>query len=321
MKICYLNCSNLFGGIENIILQTLNELCKDNDVCIILPKGAKFLDKFDKRVKIYEYKSYDKRYNIFLYLELARIITKYDILHTHGAKSSQIGYILSKFMNFKFIATKHNGRKGNIFNKIKNVISVSKSVANTIKNKSTVLYFGIKSKNIIQNLPEIFTITAIGRLDYIKGFDILIKEAANLEFDFRLNIYGAGKEQETLQNMIKNLHLENKVYILGFCENVEEVLLNSHIQIISSRNEGLPLTLMEGIFYSNLLISTNVGGINEILDSQFLFKQENLSEFLNHIYKNYDNYKKDFIQKESKFKDILSFDNYILHLKKIYKEI
>lgn len=73
MKICYVSCSNLFGGVENLILQSLNELCKEHEVALILPKGAKFLDKFDKRVKIFEYKSCDKRYNLFLYLEILRL--------------------------------------------------------------------------------------------------------------------------------------------------------------------------------------------------------------------------------------------------------
>ncbi len=53
------------------------------------------------------------------------MIKNYDIVHTHGAKATQITYLLNKISPFIHIATKHNTRKGKIFNKVKNVISVS----------------------------------------------------------------------------------------------------------------------------------------------------------------------------------------------------
>lgn len=319
MKICYFSCSNIFGGVENIVLQTLNELCRSDEVALILPKGAKFLDKFDKRVKIYEYKSYDKRYNPFLYLEILKIIKNYDIIHSHGAKATQICYILSKFYNFKFIATKHNDRKGNIFNMVKNVIAVSKRVAKTINNESKILYFGIKLRDITPKLSDIFTISSVGRLDHIKGFDILINEVSKLNFDFRLNIYGDGKERDNLQNLINSLNLKNKIKLVGFCDDIPKALANSHLQVISSRKEGFPLTLIEGIFYSNILISSKVGGIDEVLNEEFFY--ENLSEKITQIYENYEVYKAKFHVTHINARNNLQFENYITNLRKHYKEI
>lgn len=322
MKICYISCSYLFGGIENIIVQTLNELCKFHEVCYVLPKGADFLDKFDKRVKIYEYKSYDKRYNPFLFLEIADIIKGYDIIHTHGGKATQILYVLHKFMKFNFIATKHSLGKGAIFNRVKNVISVSKVVSKTVNHDNSVIYFGLKPQEIKRSkLPQIFTVCAIGRLVYIKGFDMLISEMSKLNFDFRLHIYGEGRERDSLQNLINKLNLNDKVKISGFCKNIPEILANSHLQIISSRKEGLPLTLLEGIFYSNLTIATKVGGIPEAVDNDFLYDIENLSDFVDKIYKNYDSFKNNFSLKHKNAKEKFSFDNYIKNILNYYQSI
>lgn len=319
MKICYFSCSNIFGGVENIILQTLNELCKSDEVSLILPKGAKFLDKFDKRVKIYEYKSYDKRYNPFLYMEVLKIIKNYDIIHTHGSKATQICYILSKFCDFKFVSTKHNDRKGKIFNRVKNVIAVSKSVAKSIKNQSKVIYFGIKPKILEPKRPEIFTISAIGRLDKIKGFDILINEASKLKFDFILQIVGSGKEKDSLEKLINELNLNQKVKLLGHRDDIAEILANSHLQVISSRKEGFPLILIEGLFYSNVLISSKVGGIDEVLNCEFFY--ENLSEKIDEIHKNYEIYRAKFRDLHKNARKNLDFYNYISNLKEYYKGI
>ena len=79
-------------------------------------------------------------------------------------------------MKLIHVATKHNARKGKIFNKIKYVTAVSDDVAKSIQNDNVeIIYNGIEPLNIESSLCEnkVFTISAIGRLDKIKGFDIL----------------------------------------------------------------------------------------------------------------------------------------------------
>jgi glycosyltransferase involved in cell wall biosynthesis len=295
MKICYFSCSSIYGGVEKIVVDSLNEISKYYECALIVPNGCRYKDKISSNVKIIEYKSYDKRYNLFLYLEVLNVIKNYDIVHTHGAKATQITYLLNKIYSFIHIATKHNSRKGKIFNKVKNVISVSSEVAKTITHPSKVLYFGIqKSENLEVKKNDIFTILAIGRLDPIKGFDNLIKEVSKLDFEFRLNIIGEGSQKEKLEKLIIDNKLENKVSLLGFKNNIPEYLASSHLQVISSLTEGLPLTLLEGIMNSPVIISTPVGGIVEVLDKDYLVKIENFSSKITEIYNNYQNICEDF---------------------------
>lgn len=319
MKICYFSCSTIYGGVEKIVVDTLNEISKYNDCCLVVPKGCLYKEKLSSSVKVYEYESYDKRYNIFLYLELYKIFKNYDIVHSHAAKATQITYILSKFLSFIHIATKHNIRKGKIFNKVKNVISVSAEVAKTITHPTKTLYFGLALKNLEKQKQDIFTITAVGRLDPIKGFDNLINEVSKLNFDFRLNIIGDGKQKEILEKLIISKNLQNRVFLLGFKDNIIQYLKNSDLQVISSLSEGLPITLIEGILYCPIIISTPVGGIKEVIHKDFLIDIDNFSQKINEIYLNYDNAVEDFALKHNSIKEKFNFDNYKKELVDYYK--
>lgn len=306
--------------MEKIIIDTLNEIDDNNDYSIILPKDAEYKDRLSNSIKVIEFNSMNERFNIFLYFEIYNYMKNYDIVHTHGAKASKITYYLNKFLPFIHIATKHNIRKGKIFNKIKNVISVSEEVAKTITHPSKVLYFGIKNNTYIKcNKNDIFTIVAVGRLDLIKGFDLLIKEISKLSFDFKLNIIGDGPQKEKLEKLIIDYNLENRVFLLGFKSNISEYLANSHLQVISSLSEGMPLILLEGLMSSSVIISTPVGGIPEALHQSYLVDIDKFSDKIADIYKNYSFYSDDFYLKHNDLKEKFDFKNYANELTHYYK--
>ena len=74
MKIAYLCCSRFYGGVEKIVIDSLNELCKSEQTALIVPDRCEFLQRLDARVQIYQYKSRDKRYNPFLFVEIYRFL-------------------------------------------------------------------------------------------------------------------------------------------------------------------------------------------------------------------------------------------------------
>ena len=200
------------------------------------------------------------------------------------------------------------------------MISVSSKVANTITHSSKVLYFGIKkNQNLIPVKNNIFTILAVGRLDPIKGFDRLIEEVSKLKFDFHLNIICEGNQKDKLEELINSKNLNQKVSLLGFKDNIPQHLLNCHLQVMSSLSEGLPLTLIEGILYSPIIISTPVGGIVEILDKDYLVNIDNFSEIITKIHDNYCYYCEDFQNKHIYFHSKFNFDDYIKILLECYK--
>jgi len=406
MKIAYLCCSRFYGGVEKIVIDSLNELCKSEHAALIVPDRCEFLQRLDARVQIYQYKSRDKRYNPFLFTEIYRFLRSggFEILHSHGAKAAQIGFVVEKFLSLKLVATKHNDRKAPVFDRVRNVIAASRKVATTINHAAKVIYFGIEPRREFANreifarckdtegaaneaLKETkdacgdsaggtfasqnmagavfasqdtlsgahmsqdraldadtsqnktgslfvsqqgasaaaenfkFSIVAVGRLDKIKGFDLLIRAASELKFDFELKIYGQGGERQNLQNLINSLNLRDHVRLCGFCDDVAAALSASYLHVISSRKEGFPVILIEGIFYSPVLISTRVGGISEILSEEFLYEAADLSAKIDEIYRDYGKYARAFAQKHAKFKQTLTLQNYISSLKNYYEEL
>lgn len=290
MKICHFIASQGLGRGE-FYVDLINELSNTVEIFLVIPRDAKFLSRVSSKVHIIEYSSLDKRYNPFLLIEIYTIIKKIQptIVHTHFAKSTEIFYFINKFLNIIHVATKHNPRKGKIFNKLSMVTAVSQDVAQSIHSKSTVIYNGITPIHIDhEEKNSIFTIVAIGRLEKIKGFDILIKEITKVKQDFRLNIIGDGKEKNTLNTLIHDVNLQNKVKLLGFKENVPSIIANADLVIVSSISEGFSLVILEAIFYGKLLVSTPVGIAKEILLDDFLIKDYRFAEKISEVIQNYD---------------------------------
>ena len=292
MKVCHFIASKGLGRGE-FYIDLVNELSKTLDIRLVVPKNAKFLHRVSKNVNIIELESSISRFNPFLILELYRIFKNLNptIVHTHFAKATEIFYWINKVLKLKHVATKHNPRKAKIYEKIKYVTAVSKDVAMSIKHENVkIIYNGISPKldlPCIQHPKTPFTISAIGRLDKIKGYDILIEECSKLQFDFILQIVGNGPEKEKLASLIQKYNLNGKVILLGFKENIPEIMNNSDLIVISSHSEGFSLTMIEALFYAPLLISTKVSGSTEILTNDFLIDEFQISDKINLIAKNY----------------------------------
>lgn len=313
MRVCHFICSTGLGRGE-FYVDLANEMSKALQVYLLIPKNAKYLDRISKNIKVIEYKSHDKRENIFLYFELYQIIKKYnfDIIHTHFSKASQIFYLLNFILKKTHIATKHNSRKGAIFNKIKNVVAVSKGVRDTIlKENVKIIHNGISPLNIKKTNEKNnkFSILAVGRLDKIKGFDILINELFKLEFDFNLQIIGDGEEKESLEKLIAGKNLAQKVKLLGFRDDIPELMSRSDLVVMSSLSEGFSIVLIEAIFYANVFISTKVSGCDEILSDDLLIKHSDIASKITDIFYNYEKYKHSFNEIKNKYQQKLCLEN------------
>lgn len=301
MKVLQFIASNGWGGAEKSFVELCNELSKHIQVEVALFKENKIEERLSKDIKIYKLVSASSRYNTLLYLELWNLIKSIhpDIIHTHSAKASEIIYTLSKFVSVKQVATKRNPRKGKVFNKIDHVTAISKDVANSIyKDDVEVIYNGLLQENSvsIKNVNPVFTLLAVGRLDKIKGFDILIKEVAKLDFPFCLTIVGEGDERQHLETLIEEFGLGEKVTLLGYREDIPSLIAIADLVVISSHSEGFGRVLVETLFYGKLLISTKVGLSIEILPDELLIDDFEIEKKVVDMYSNKEDYSNLFLQ-------------------------
>jgi len=97
-------------------------------------------------------------------------------------------------------------------------------------------------------LLENKNILAMGRFIAQKGFDLLIQAFASLKEkfpDWSLFIYGEGNDYEFLNNMIRELSLQNNIFLREPVKDVEKVMLDSSLFVFPSRYEGFGLVLTE----------------------------------------------------------------------------
>lgn len=111
---------------------------------------------------------------------------------------------------------------------------------------------------------------AVGRLEPQKNFPLLINafaEFSKIEPDYKLTIYGEGREREKLEKLIFNLNLENSVELPGRDKNVLNKINSASGFILSSDYEGMPNALIEAMCMGMPVISTDCpsGGPREFI--------------------------------------------------------
>lgn len=93
-------------------------------------------------------------------------------------------------------------------------------------------------------------VIAIGRHDYQKGYDLLLKvwaEVTKEVFDWHLEIYGKIKPELGLMELATQLGIEQNVHFYSPTENIDDKLLQSSIFVLSSRSEGFGMVLVEAM--------------------------------------------------------------------------
>lgn len=110
----------------------------------------------------------------------------------------------------------------------------------------------------------------VGRFAYEKRVDLIIS-LFNQLVKKRDNIYlllvGSGDEEESLKKMTAKLGLNKKVVFIGYLSNPNIIYSIIDFLILTSDTEGTPRSVLESMSCGKMAVATNVGGLNEIIDS------------------------------------------------------
>ena len=272
-KIVHLVMSNSFAGIEQHVDELLT-YSKNNEVLICTESIAKY---FNEVINVVPIKDFGRNSIIGKYKlkkKLKRINP--DVVHTHGSKTTSI--INSIKNNYKHVATVHGIKKNKkVYEKCDLVIGVSNKAIEDIKNKTLVIsnWWNPKLKKSTKQNNKYAL--AVGRLEKVKGFDLLIESWTNIKT--KLVIIGSGKEKENLLYLVKKNNLANKIEI--FDEVKREDLIsyyeNASVFIVSSRDEGGPRVALEALYLGIPVISTDVGHMPDILPKELLANKDDLA--------------------------------------------
>ncbi|NJX15031.1 glycosyltransferase [Tamlana crocina] len=102
-----------------------------------------------------------------------------------------------------------------------------------------------------------------------KGQDMLLNVLSQDKWKQRnwiLNLYGSGDNEKQLMDLVDFYKLNEKVVFKGYVENKEDIWRLNHILVMPSRMEGQSLAMLEAMSYGRMVISTNVGAAQELID-------------------------------------------------------
>lgn len=107
---------------------------------------------------------------------------------------------------------------------------------------------------------------AVGRLEPVKDHALLLRALAGLPVRAHLVLGGSGPLEPELRSLARELRLETRVRFLGFQSDPRRWLQAADGFALTSRWEGLPMSLLEAGACGLPCVATDVSGVREIVD-------------------------------------------------------
>lgn len=287
MKIVHIIYSLYGGGSENLLIDTVNEQVKTEQVTVIVVNDCYrdcLINEIDKRVKVILLKRKAASKSPFPIVKLNYLLYKInpDIVHLHSYTLPKI--ILGKFSK-KLVYTVHAlNIPMDLSHKVCFMIAISDAVKlnseNRTKTPIVTIPNGIKTDKIEfvhktrKDKNSVFRIIQLGELKIeAKGQDILIEAISilnsrgvrNIEVDF----VGEGKDKELLKKLAKEKNISGRIKFLGqkTRDYIYAHLKDYDLMCHPSRSEGFGLVIAEGLAAGLPVLVPDCGGPYEVIEN------------------------------------------------------
>jgi glycosyltransferase involved in cell wall biosynthesis len=221
--------------------------------------------------------------------------TKADIVHAHGYKADIYTYFALRAASTPLVSTCHTWYDNNrlvtlygwadrlILRNYAAVVAVSDEVkerlleAGVRKDKVHLVRNGIDLLPFDNAVPSLKDsslpdhppiVGLIGRLSIEKGVDIFLHAAARVLAEFpsaTFVVVGEGPDRDKLESLIDELKIRKNVTMLGRRDDMPSVYASLDIMVSASRQEGLPMAILEGMASGLPLVATAVGAVPTVV--------------------------------------------------------
>lgn len=283
------------GGTSNVMIQLCQILKPFVNKIVVCSRGGNMVNILEQmEIKHIEIGDVGKHtpFEMFKILrQVGRILRDENItvVHTHHRMAAFYTAVLQKFNKFVFVNTAHN----TFYNhKVMTRFAYKKAhliACGEMVKKNLTNYYGLPDnqviviRNAVQAFDEdivavekltklrdegYFLVGNVGRFAEQKGMEYFIASLPIVKKEYPLVKYiliGDGQDRGKLVRQVENLGLDNDVVFLGYRKDVQNVIAQLDLLVLSSLWEGLPLTLIEAFSVGKTVVATDVDGNVEIV--------------------------------------------------------
>ncbi|RPJ68843.1 glycosyltransferase [Alteromonas sediminis] len=288
------------GGIETMALDLANATPDKDATCLISLEGDRHnallhwprLNTFDGHLT---FLNKGQGWKPSLILKLYKLFKKNGVraVHTHHIGPLLYAGIAARLANIDtIIHTEHDGwhltaprrrlLQKLVIRLVKPVlVADAKLVARNMEkylglSPDHVIYNGIDISRFCpgdrtaarqaMNLPlDKKVIGCAGRLEWVKGQDLLIDALSAMPRNIHLALAGDGSQRQALMQKAKQLGLADRIHFLGLVEDMPNFYRALDVFSLPSRAEGYPLSSLEAQACGIPTAVTDVGGARESL--------------------------------------------------------
>lgn len=304
--------SNTNGGLENVYLDYSRILNEDFELICITSKNFVHLEELRKLGIKTEILNIKGHFDILSAIKLFFLVKKFSpklVIAHNGRSCSTINLYNKIFRKRQFItiAVNHGGSPKRLI-KFDYIVTVAKHISEKIKKKYPninqdnviAIHNGIKINDNYNPQHKItnkdFTFGTLSRLSpeknlitTIKAFKIFLSDVPSA----KLEIAGSGSELKKISQIVEQENLQHNVSFIGHVNNVEKFFNEIDLLIHSATQEAFGLVILEAFNYYTPVISSNAGGLTEIINNNingYIYtnptSKQNLYEMMHDYYFN-----------------------------------
>lgn len=324
MRISMVMASAEDGGLEKHVIELSNALAQTHQVSLIA--HPRYQSAVQPQVNFIALDLSGSRYNPWTKYQLKQKIlaSTPDVVHAHASKTAKLMQSMVKSLPCPSVVTVHGLKKNNAaYFAFHHIIAVSDRVAQALgkTNQISVVYNGVQMDASPTAFEKNRRFIAIGRLNEVKGFDVLLQ--AWQQLPYHLSIVGEGELYQTLQQQIEQLQLADRVQLCGYREDIADLISAHEALIVSSLREGGPYTMAESLLLSRPVLGTDVGMMAEFLPAEVLCQPNNiaaLAQVITH-YSTFEQPQQVYQVAYDKAQTQLSFSQMLEHTVAVYQQI
>ena len=172
-----------------------------------------------------------------------------------------------------------------------------------------------------------FVIVSVGELNANKNHRVIIEAVKQLnDRKIKYIVCGMGELKEELEELIKKERLEKQVFLLGYREDIREILWVGDLFAFPSKREGLPVALMEAMASGIPCIASDIRGNRDLFGKErkkYLLSPIKPEAWENSIKYCMQNQEKIIDITKENYKRILDFSKtkVVKKMRKIYQEL